>query len=158
MDIDPAKQLVLEQYKSLVGDVGNIGVRYATANGFYLSVITALMGVLAYVGAGKPIDETTYPVVVLVAVFARVICWIWGETISFYGRLFYGKFTILKKLETDLGVTTKVYTEEAELVYRDQAGKTLQPLTMLEARVPMYLGWFFVVIAIVAAILTVVTF
>jgi hypothetical protein len=156
--MDDNRQLILEQYKSLVGDVGNIGVRYATANGFYLSVLTALMGVLAYVGAGKPLEDVNYPVVVLVAIFARVICGIWRETIEFYDRLFRAKFDILKKLEVELGTTTKVYTEETELVYKDKDGKPLPGLTRREARVPRYLGWFFVVIAVVAAILAVVAY
>jgi hypothetical protein len=56
---DTRRLLVLEQYKSLVDDVGNIGTRYATANGFYLSVVTALLGVLAYTGTGKPLAAST---------------------------------------------------------------------------------------------------
>ena len=158
MENDPGKTLVLEQYKSLVGDVGNVGVRYATANGFYLSVLTALMGVLAYVGTGKAIDEVPYPVVILVALFARIICWIWGKTIAFYGRLFLAKFSLLKKLETELEVATKVYTEETDLVYKDKDGHPLPGLTAHEARVPRILGWFFVVIAVIAALLTVLTY
>jgi hypothetical protein len=142
------KTRVLEQYKSLVSDVGNIGTRYATANGFYLSVITALLGVLAYVGAGKPIEQTTYPVIVLVAVFAIVVCWIWRQTIEFYGKLFGGKFAVLKVLEQELPV--QVYALEHKEVYgRGEA----EPLTRHEAKVPKFLGWFFGIIAAVAVVL-----
>ena len=151
MEIDARKALILEQYKSLVGDVGNIGTRYATANGFYLSVLTALLGVLAYVGAGKPIEETNYPIVILVAVFARIICWIWGQTIAFYGRLFGAKFAMLKLLEAELPL--QIYEGESKLVYFDKAGSRLPALTEHEARVPQYLGWFFVAIAAASLIL-----
>jgi hypothetical protein len=145
------KTLVLEQYKSLVADVGNIGTRYATANGFYLSVLTALLGVLAYVGAGRAIDEVTYPVVLLVAVFGSVVCWIWRKTIEFYGKLFGGKFDVLKKLELELPVW--VYHEEYQAVYVERKA---EPLTEHEAKVPKYLGWFFLGIAALSLILFIV--
>jgi hypothetical protein len=140
---------ILEQYKSLVSDVGNVGTRYATANGFYLSVLTALLGVLAYVGAGKPIDQTTYPVIALVALFAMGICWIWYRTIRFYGRLFGAKFAVLKELELDLPV--KVYATEDKRVYGPPDG--VEPLTRHEAKVPRFLSWFFGAIAAAALIL-----
>lgn len=145
---DDAKVLrVLEQYKSLVSDVGNVGTRYATANGFYLSVLTALLGVLAYVGTGKVIDQTTYPMVLLVAVFAIAICWIWHKTIQFYRKLFRAKFSVLKVLEKHLPV--QVYESEDQQVYTDGT----KPLTEHEASVPMVLGVFYAVIGVIAVIM-----
>lgn len=146
------KAQVLEQYKSLVSDVGNVGTRYATANGFYLSVLTALLGVLAYVGAGKPIDDTSYPVILLVAVFAIVICSIWRATIVFYGKLFGAKFAVLRQLEGDLAVP--VYAREGEEMKKRNAGH----LTENEAKVPLILAWFFGAIAVLAAVLVAASF
>jgi hypothetical protein len=146
---DTDKTLILEQYKSLVGDVGNIGARYATANGFYLSVLTALLGVLAYVGTGKAIERQTYWVVVLVALFAIAICWIWRKTIQFYGKLFKGKFDVLKELGCELPVN--VYQREDQKVYGEGGAR---PLTEHEARVPLLLAWFFGVVAVAAVILS----
>ena len=139
---------ILEQYKSLVSDVGNVGTRYATANGFYLSVLTALLGVLAYVGAGKPIGDSSYPVIALVAIFAIRICGIWRRTIEFYGKLFGAKFAVLRHLEGELPV--QVYArEQRELQEVRKAGY----LTVNEARVPRFLAWFFAAVAALAAIL-----
>ena len=135
---------ILEQYKSLVSDVGNVGTRYATANGFYLSVLTAVLGVLAYVGTGKPFDQTSYPLILMVALFAIAVCWIWNRTIAFYGSLFRAKFTVLKMLEQHLPV--KVYTEEKAIL--DQAGT--KALSRNEAWVPIALGVFYGVIAAIA--------
>jgi hypothetical protein len=145
------KTLVLEQYKSLVQDVGNIGTRYATANGFYLSVLTALLGVLAYVGTGKDVDRTTYPTVLLVAVFAIAVCWIWRKTIQFYGKLFKGKFAVLKELGGQLALN--VYQREDQLVYVEGKAK---PLTEHEAWVPLLLGCFFGAVAVLAVVLFVI--
>ena len=134
---------VLEQYKSLVSDLGNVGTRYATANGFYLSVLTALIGVLAYIGTGKPFDQS-YPLVLMVALFAIAVCWIWRRTIKFYGRLFGAKFTVLKTLEAHLPV--HVYKDEDAILYKGGA----KGLTEHEAWVPVLLGWFYGVIAAIA--------
>jgi hypothetical protein len=43
----------MDQYKAYLADLGNVGSRYATANGFYLSIISALLGVLAPDGVGQ---------------------------------------------------------------------------------------------------------
>jgi hypothetical protein len=147
------KGLVLEQYKSLVADVGAIGTRYATANGFYVTVLTLLTGVMAYTGGSKPLDEVSYPVLFIVAVFAAAICWIWRKTIVFYGHLFAGKFEVLKVLEKELPV--QVYALEHKLVYLERAA---EPLTRNEAKVPLFLGWFFVLVALLSLFLAYITF
>ena len=145
---DPEKQRLLDQWKSLVSDVGSVGTRYTTANGFYLSVLTALLAVLAYVGSGKVFEAITYPVIALVAVFAMVICWIWRKTIEFYGNLFGAKFAVLKILEERLPV--RVYAlEERELYVTRKAGY----LTRHELLVPTLLMGFYGTIAVLAVIL-----
>jgi hypothetical protein len=149
----PRKTLLIEQFKSLVSDVGNIGTRYATANGFYLSILTALTGLLAYVGTGKPLERTTYPVILLVTVFAVAICWIWRKTISFYGKLFASKFAVLNELERELPV--QVYAREADELYTKRGAERL---TDHEAKVPFFLGAFFCVVGIVAVVLFAASF
>ena len=88
------RETILEQYKALIGDVGDVGTRYATANGFYLAVITGLIG-LAFAGADRPTALSAFAVA-LVSLFGWIICWIWRETIRFYGKLFSSKFFVLR--------------------------------------------------------------
>jgi|KBSMisStaDraftv2_1062788.scaffolds.fasta_scaffold1966301_2 hypothetical protein len=54
----------LEQYKAYLADLGNVGSRYTTANGFYLPVISAL-------GAGPFILSPNSGCPTLLAVFGR---------------------------------------------------------------------------------------
>jgi hypothetical protein len=148
---DPAERTtVLEQYKALIGDVGNIGTRYATANGFYLAVVTGLIGVLAFTGAEKSLSTLSAFAIFLVSAFASGICWIWRETIRFYGKLFKGKFHVLRELEASLPV--KVYQLENDKVYgkEEEGGLGAKPLTLNEERVPCVLMWFFGVVALLA--------
>src|SRR5436190_19870742 len=72
-----ADSTLLEQYKALIGDVGNIGTRYATANGFYLSIVSALLGVVAFTESGKPLAQVDLVLVLTVAAFAVVVCHVW---------------------------------------------------------------------------------
>ena len=62
----PQLQLLLEQYKAYLTDLGNVGTRYATANGFYVSIVSALLAILALAKKGEAlarIDVLLYIVV-----------------------------------------------------------------------------------------------
>ncbi len=50
---DPQIQLRLDQYKAYLDDLGNIGTRYTTANGFYVSIVSALLAILALAQKGE---------------------------------------------------------------------------------------------------------
>ena len=45
--------VTLDQWKAYLQDLGNIGTRYTTSNGFYLSIITALLAILSLTRAGE---------------------------------------------------------------------------------------------------------
>ena len=42
-------EILQAQYTDYMTDVGNIGTRYSTSQAFYMSVVSALVGVFAYV-------------------------------------------------------------------------------------------------------------
>src|SRR5258708_9596446 len=90
-----ADSALLEQYKALIGDVGNIGTRYATANGFYLSIVSALLGVVAFTESGKPLAQVDLVLVLTVAAFAVVVWHVWVKTLAFYRGLFALKLQLL---------------------------------------------------------------
>ena len=58
------------------------GTRYATANGFYLSIVSALVGVLAFTESGKPLAQVDLVLVLTVSAFAIVICTIGAKPCS----------------------------------------------------------------------------
>ena len=128
-----------EQYKIYLGDLGNIGVRYTAANGFYLSVLTALIAILALSEANKPLAQLRPGLVVSISVAALVVCWIWSKTIGYYAVLFRIKFDILRKLEEDL---------DARPFHMEwQALSGVEPLGANERRVPFVLGILFGVVS-----------
>jgi hypothetical protein len=85
----------LDQYKAYLEDLGNVGTRYTTSNGFHLSVVTALLGVS-------------------VSGFAVLVCLIWSRSVASYRKLFGIKFTILREME-ERGRLFPIYRREDEL-------------------------------------------
>ncbi len=113
--------------------MGNIGTRYATANGFYLSVVSALLAILTYASKDATLSHLAIAVNILVPAFGCVVCWIWRKTIRFYGTLFHAKFDVLRELETQLPFDA--YKRELDLLVKSKT----EWLTTNEARVPMAL-------------------
>lgn len=128
-----------EQYKAYLQDLGNIGTRYTTSNGFYLSVITALLGILSLMKRGEGLADLQTILRLAVPLFAIGLCFVWRQTVFFYRAIFKAKFDVLREIERDLGLFP-AYKREKELF----SG----PRWLLdnEARIPLYLALPFVVI------------
>jgi len=131
-----------ELYKAYLNDVGNVGSRYATANAFYLAVVSALLSVLALAEANKPLSELRLEILITVAVFAILVCWIWRKTIEFFGKLFLAKFEVLREMEQQMAFP--IFSRERAILEKQK----IEWLTENERRVPVMFTWFFVTIAI----------
>lgn len=142
---------MMDLYKAYLSDLSSIGARYSTANSFYMTVVSALLGVLALIQANKPFSDMRVEIVVTVAAFAVVICWIWRKTIDFYGELFAAKFDVLREMEKQLPF--QIFAVELQIL-RD---RKVQWLLQNERRVPMFLSLFFVVLATLAVLFKVWT-
>ena len=104
----------LDQYKAYLEDLGNVGTRYTTSNGFHLSVVTALLGVLALTKAGDVFEGSKAYLGMSVSGFAVLVCLIWSRSVASYRKLFGIKFTILREME-EQGRLFPVYRREDEL-------------------------------------------
>jgi hypothetical protein len=135
---------LLEQYKAVIGDVGNIGTRYTTANRFYLSVVSAFVAVLALTESGKALEDVNLLLVLIVSIFAMIICYIWTKTVNFYRALFGAKLQVLGEMEK--GLAFPAYARELEIMKE----KGVQPLTENERNVPVILWGFFGAVAVVS--------
>jgi hypothetical protein len=107
-------QTLLDQYKSYIADVGNIGSRYATAQTFYLSVVSALIAVVSLtVKDVSAFQKFTWLIISFVMFFIALICFVWWRTLTFYGNLFAAKFTVLKAMEDEVeGNLFKMFARE----------------------------------------------
>ena len=138
---DKEHEVCLEQYKAYISDLGNIGTRYATVQGFYVSVIVALLSVLALAESSKLLGQIQTSTLVVVCLFSVVLCLVWALTIRFYQRLFRAKFGVLKALEGNLAY--KCFDVEFELL------KPKPLLLNIESNIPIVLSLFFVALAVI---------
>ena len=144
---DSEQGVLVEQFKTLVADVGNVGTRYAAANGFYLTVITGMIAILAYTGTARSLQDMSAFVIALVCFFASIVCYIWGVTMSFYGELFGAKFGVLKQIEKHFPV--QAYELEGKDLYEVRKAPFL---TKHEAAIPRVLGFFFAMIGVMSLV------
>ena len=148
---DTTHEVCLEQYKVYLADLGNIGLRYATVQGFYVSVIAALISVLALAESNKIFSQLQTSTLVLVCLFAVALCIVWAATIRFYGVLFGAKFAVLKALETNLAY--KCFDEEYKVLRCfDEKSKQFRRkpfLTRIEGSIPIVFSLFFIALIVI---------
>ena len=132
----------LDQYKAYLGDLGNIGTRYATSNGFYLSVVTALLGILTYTATSGAFGGSQAYLAVAVPAFAIVVCWIWWRSNAYYHNLFAAKFKVLCEIE-EAGQFFPVYQREYKSI---SEGKPPHSMLKNDRLVPLLLAMLFLVI------------
>jgi hypothetical protein len=127
---------IVEQYKAYVADVGNIGSRYATAQTFYLSVVSALIAVVAFAGKdAAAFQKYVWVIAAFVMFFIALICYVWWRTLNFYNDLFAAKFEVLRKIEKT-GALFPIFADEwAELQKRNARG-----LVRDEKSIPLVIG------------------
>jgi hypothetical protein len=133
---------LLDQYKAYLSDLGGIGTRYATSNGFYLSVVTALLGILALTKGGEAFVGSQPYLAVAVPLFAILVCWIWWRTIAYYRNLFTAKFNVLREIE-EAGQFFPIYKREETLL---KEGRPPHSMLGNDRLVPLLLAILFLVV------------
>jgi hypothetical protein len=143
-DTQPLSALsALDQYKAYLQDLGNVGTRYTTSNSFFLTILTALLGLLTLMKPSEGLSDLRPMLRILVPLFALMLCWTWRQTMLFYGAMFKVKFDVLRELERHGGLYP-VFEREKNLLWP-------RPwLNKYEHWIPVFLGMPFVVILVSA--------
>jgi hypothetical protein len=153
-DADVKKaQVVLEQYKAYIGDLGNIGTRYAAVHALYFTLLGAIVAVLGLTESGKALGPLRAHAVWIVAAFGVGLCLLWIATVSYYRALFAAKFQVLRELEAELPVTP--YISETRLLgLKTDASQPAAPrsriLTVIERFIPFAFIGLIVALAVYA--------
>lgn len=142
---------LLDQYKLYVEMADNISARRAQANQFYISVLSALLAVVALVGklsgsgeAGRP--ELVNIAFLAVSVLGLVLCVVWFVNLMSYRQLNSGKFLVIHEMEARLPFPC--YDREWELLKRGREWGAYLPLTTVERYVPAIVAVPFVIVFI----------
>ncbi|MGE5324085.1 MAG: hypothetical protein ACM3SW_14545 [Actinomycetota bacterium] len=145
------RQDYIEQYKAYLADLGNIGIRYTTLQGFYVSVISGLMGILALTESPKLLGRIPVSTMGIACAFSSALCVLWFLTIRYYRKLFLAKITVLKKLEEYLPLNCfdlewAVLIEPATKPGKESAKKEGPAWLKIEQFIPFLLIVFFVIL------------
>jgi|SRR6267154_4798830 len=126
---------LFEQYKLYVEMADRISSRRQTANSYFLSINTALLGFVGYVATG-----VTTGYVWLVPVAGITLSYLWYRLIRSYRDLNTAKFKVVHEIEKRLPLSP--YDAEWEAMGRGNNPKLYKPFTHIETGVP----WVFVVL------------
>ena len=98
--VPPPASIAIEQYKSYLEDVGNIGVRHENSRRFYLAVPSALFALLALAGKDGA-WKIVGPVQDVVAIVGIVLCMAWFFHMQAFQAIYLAKFNVLRDMEAE---------------------------------------------------------
>ncbi len=122
----------LEMYKLYVEGAEKISDRRHLANSFFLTINTALIGIVGYVGGS--IGKWNW----VVSVAGIALCWVWCRLIRSYKDLNSGKFKVVHEIEKELPLAP--YDAEWEALGRGTDSKLYLQFTRIEKLVPLIFG------------------
>lgn len=136
---DSYKLHCLEIYKLYVEMVDRISTRRQSANTFFLSLNTAIVGLVGYVQLASNSEENA-DFYWLIGLAGMVICYLWYRLVKSYKDINSGKFKVIHKIEQKLPLAP--YDAEWEALGRGQNPKLYLPFTRVEMGIP----WVFFVL------------
>jgi len=133
-------QAVLEQYKAKLADLGNLGSRQTAMTTYYVSILSALLGILAFKDRGlSAIDPV---IVIMVGAGGMLVSVLWFFGISFFRDLFRVKLKMLEQIEESMPFET------FKLEYRELIQSRRDGWLRVERLVPAIFGALFLMLLI----------
>jgi hypothetical protein len=134
-----ASPQAVEQYKAKVEDLGNLGNRLSAMTAYYVSIVSAILALLA--SKERSIADIDTSVTFVVCGAGLLVSLLWFFSLRFFRALFQAKLTVLANMEK----TLPYQTFEPEFALMRQSGS--RNWLWFERLVPIVFGSFFVVIA-----------
>lgn len=125
---------LLDTYRIYVEMADRISSRRESTNSFFLTVNTAILGLLGFLAqaAALPSERTA---LVPVALAGIVLAFLWRRILKSYRELNSAKYKVIHALEAEL--PARPYDTEWEALGRGKDPARYIPLTHVEGRVPL---------------------
>jgi len=130
------KSQIIEIYKAYLQMADKISDRRQSANSYFLTINTVIVGLISYISLGSVI-KNSHPFYGLVSVAGMVICYSWYRLIRSYKDINSGKFKVVHEIEKHLPISP--FDDEWEILGRGRDKTKYLPFTRIEMRVP----WIF---------------
>lgn len=151
-DKNPKTEQLLELYKIMVTSSEQLIQRRQITNGFFITIIGAIIGATGFAVKEKIITDNTALVLVLPTLIGLLMCRSWGNLIENYGKLNAGKFKVIHKLESQLDA--QIFAAEWVALGKGVRKEKYQSFTTTEKNVPKYFSyllWFVLVFTLFSA-------
>lgn len=122
------KEHCLEIYKMYVEKADAISSRRESANTFFLSVNTVLIGLIGY------LDKSHECTKLAIGVAGILLCYFWYRLLLSYKHLNSAKFQVIREIEKKLPLSP--YDAEWEFLGRGKNSDLYKPFTHIEIWVP----------------------
>jgi hypothetical protein len=135
-----------EQYKLYIEMMDRVTARRGQTNQFYLSLISASLGLLVLFS--DPQKVIAYPTILffLLSLLGLLLCASWWFNINSYKQLNYLKFKVIFEMEKQLPFAC--YTREWEI--EKEVSDRYRRLTKLEKYIPICFGFLYLLLIVYA--------
>lgn len=133
------REHVVEIYKLYVDMADRISSRRQTANSFFLTLNTALVGIVGYTQLGLR-GSDSMKLLWIISIGGITLCFSWYRLLRSYRGLSSGKFAVIQAIERQLPISP--YAAEWEALGRGEDPERYLPFTKVEVVVP----WVFLVL------------
>jgi hypothetical protein len=145
------KSHFLDQYKLYVQTADNISARRSQTNQFYVSLLSALLGIITIASAvvrnqDQSLGGLQKAAYLAISVLGLFVCLIWFANIRSYRQLNSGKFKVIHEMEQSLPY--RCFDREWEILGSGKQAKVYVPLTHVEQYIPGLLAFPFLAILV----------
>ena len=133
------KDHVLEQYKLCVEMADRISGRRSTANTFFLTLNTLIVGALS--ACAEKFSQLS---VIVICIAAIVLCYVWKRLINSYRQLNTAKFAVIGEFEKRLP-SSPYWSAEWNALGEGKDPKKYKQLTAVEKWVPIVFMFLYLI-------------
>ena len=138
------RQLLLEQYKIMVGSTEKVTEQRLKVNNLFLTVTSTILSITFIFGKALGFSVIATSGMLVLTIFAFLVTFFWEKLINSYGNLNKGKFIVIDRIEKQLRTNMfenewKVLTEKIKY----------EPNTKTEVKVISRFRWFIFIIGLI---------
>lgn len=131
------RQLLLEQYKIMVGSTEKVTDQRMRVNNLFFTVTSSILSISLVVGKAFEFSVVGAIGMLVLALMAFVVTFLWEKLVRSYGKLNTGKFKVIDQIEKRL--RTNMFENEWNILQQDVGYKSN---TETEAQVVSRFRWF----------------
>lgn len=138
------RQLLLEQYKIMVGSTEKVTDQRMRVNNLFFTVTSSILSVSLVVGKAFEFSLAGSFGMLILSVMAFIVTFFWEKLVRSYGKLNTGKFAVIDQIEKQL--RTNMFEHEWSIL-QQQIG--YESNTETEAKVISRFRWFILAVVLV---------